>query len=79
IIAGNAREGTYGAALKFREILTLSQEALEFSRELDKVLIWMFTEREVELSSISIVVRYLGEEKAQIVDIIYGFMEVFVF
>jgi hypothetical protein len=72
VIAGNAREGTYAAGLKFKEIIKTGTEGQELLNELDKLLIWMFLGDEQTVQPVAIVVKYVDETTASIVDILVG-------
>ncbi|MBU7029685.1 MAG: hypothetical protein HXS48_22315 [Theionarchaea archaeon] len=70
VVAGNAREGTLAAAVCLRDILNgNSIKGRQVLRELDKVLIWMVSGEEQLLHSVVVIVRYTGEDTAEIVDI----------
>ncbi|MBU7016124.1 MAG: hypothetical protein HXS44_01345 [Theionarchaea archaeon] len=70
VVAGNAREGTLAAAVCLRDILNgNSVEGRKLLRELDKVLIWMISGEEQVLSPLVVIVKYTGEDTAEIVDI----------
>ena len=70
IVAGNGREGTMAAAVCLRDILNgNSVEGRQLLRELDKVLIWMVSGEEQSLNSVVVIVKYTGEDTAEIVDI----------
>lgn len=72
VVAGNAREGTYAAGLKFKEIIRTGQEGQELLNELDKLLIWMFLGKEQTIQPVTIVVKYIDETTASIVDVLLG-------
>jgi len=72
IVAGNAREGTYAAGLKLKEILKTGTEGRELLNELDKLLIWMFLGEKQTVQPITIVVKYIDENTASIIDILIG-------
>jgi hypothetical protein len=70
VVAGNAREGTLAAAVCLRDILNgNSIKGRQLLRELDKVLIWMISGEEQVLSPLVVIVKYTGEDTAEIVDI----------
>ena len=70
VVAGNAREGTLAAAVCLRDILNgNSVKGRQLLRELDKVLIWMISGEEQVLSPLVVIVKYTGEDTAEIVDI----------
>jgi hypothetical protein len=72
VIAGNAREGTYAAGLKLKEILKDGQEGRQLLNELDKLLIWMFLGETQTIQPITIVVKYVDKDTASIVDVLTG-------
>lgn len=72
VVAGNAREGTYAAGLKLKEILKVGQEGRELLNELDKLLIWMFLGESQTVQQVTIVVKYIDEDTASIVDVLIG-------
>jgi hypothetical protein len=72
VVAGNAREGTYAAGLKLKEILKVGQEGNELLNELDKLLIWMFLGETQTIQQVTIVVKYVDETTASIVDVLIG-------
>ncbi len=70
VVAGNGREGTLAASLCLRDILTgANVEGRWLLRELDKALIWMVSGEEQILRPVVVVVRYTGEDSAEIVDV----------
>ncbi len=72
VVAGNAREGTYAAGLKLKEILKVGTEGKELLNELDKLLIWMFLGESQTIQKVTIVVKYVDETTASIVDVLIG-------
>lgn len=72
VVAGNAREGTYAAGLKLKEILQMGTEGRELINELDKLLIWIFLGEEQTIQPVTIIVKYVDKETASIVDILVG-------
>ncbi len=72
VVAGNAREGTYAAGLKLKEIMKTGQEGQELLTELDKLLIWMFLGEEQTIQPVTIVVKYVDETTASIVEVLIG-------
>jgi hypothetical protein len=72
VVAGNAREGTYAAGLKLKEILKSGQEGGQLLNELDKLLIWMFLGEQQIIQPVTIVVKYIDENTASIVDVLVG-------
>lgn len=70
VVAGNAREGTLAAAVCLRDILNgNSVKGRQLLREMDKVLIWMVSGEEQILHPVVVIVKYSGEDAAEIVDI----------
>ncbi|MBU7043575.1 MAG: hypothetical protein HXS47_08290, partial [Theionarchaea archaeon] len=72
VVAGNAREGTYAAGLKLKEILTNGLEGQQLLNELDKLLIWMFLGETQNVQPVTIVVKYVDNNTASIVDVLTG-------
>ncbi|MBU7046833.1 MAG: Ig-like domain-containing protein [Theionarchaea archaeon] len=72
VVAGNAREGTYAAGLKLKDILKTGSEGQQLLNELDKLLIWMFLGEKQIIQPVTIVVRYVDESTANIVDVLIG-------
>lgn len=72
VVAGNAREGTYAAGLKLKEILSSGTEGQELLAELDKLLVWIFMGEPQTIQPVTIVVKYVDENTASIVDILVG-------
>lgn len=72
VLAGNAREGTYAAGLKLKEILKTGAEGQQLLNELDKLLIWMFMGEKQTVQPVTIVVKYIDENTASIVDVLIG-------
>ncbi len=72
VVAGNAREGTYAAGLKLKQILQTGTEGQELLTELDKLLVWIFMGEPQTIQPVTIVVKYVDETTANIVDIIVG-------
>jgi hypothetical protein len=72
VIAGNAREGTYAAGIKLKEILKEGKEGRELLNELDKLLIWIFLGEAQTIQPVTIVVKYEDEKTASIVDVLIG-------
>lgn len=70
VVAGNAREGTYAAGLKLKEILKTGTEGQQLLNELDKLLIWMFLGESRTIQPVTIVVKYVDETTASIVDVL---------
>lgn len=70
VVAGNGREGTLAAAVCLRDILNGTRiEGRELLRELDKALIWMISGEGQSLRPVVVLVKYTGEDSAEIVDI----------
>lgn len=72
VVAGNAREGTYAAGLKLKEILKTGTEGQELLNELDKLLVWIFLGESQIIQPVTIVVKYIDENTASIVDVLVG-------
>lgn len=72
VVAGNAREGTYAAGLKLKEILQSGAEGKELLTELDKLLVWIFVGEPQIIQPVTIVVKYVDENTASIVDVLIG-------
>lgn len=72
VVAGNAREGTYAAGLKLKEILKEGTEGQQLLNELDKLLIWMFMGEAQTIQPVTIVVKYVDETTASVVDVLIG-------
>lgn len=72
VVAGNAREGTYAAGLKLKEILKDGQEGQQLLNELDKLLIWMFLGESQTVQPVTIVVKYVDKNTVSIVDVLTG-------
>jgi hypothetical protein len=72
VIAGNAREGTYAAGLKLKQILKEGTEGQELLTELDKLLLWIFMGQEQTIQRVTIVVKYVDKSTASIVDVLVG-------
>lgn len=72
VIAGNAREGTYAAGIKLKTILKEGTEGRELLNELDKLLMWVFMGEEQTIQPVTIVVKYVDEKTASIVDVLVG-------
>ncbi len=72
VVSGNAREGTYAAGLKLKEILKTGAEGQELLNELDKLLIWIFLGEAQIIQPVTIVVKYVDENTASIIDVLVG-------
>jgi hypothetical protein len=72
VIAGNAREGTYAAGLKLKQILKEGTEGQELLTEMDKLLLWIFMGQEQTIQPVTIVVKYVDQSTASIVDVLVG-------
>ena len=70
VVAGTTEEGTLAAAVCLRDILNgTSVKGRQLLRQLDKVLIWMISGEEQYLHPVVVIVKYIGEDTAEIVDI----------
>lgn len=70
VVAGTTDEGTLAAAVCLRDILNgTSVKGRQLLRQLDKVLIWMISGEEQYLHPVVVIVKYIEEDTAEIVDI----------
>jgi hypothetical protein len=72
ILAGNAREGTEAAVLKFNEFLRGSTEGAAFLENFDKMLLWLYTGENQQIQQITFVVEYVSPTQARVLGIIVG-------
>ena len=72
VVAGNGREGTYAAGLVLKKILQTGTEGEELLNELDNLLIWMVSGDEQTIQPVTVVVKYVDETTASIVEIMTG-------